>query len=186
MSDKDFREMTPGEKEAAERRSRGFYGTKPKSEPIVEIDMAVPRNFQQAIDLALGATDATGWGSLKTTELHRLAGDSEFLECAFALDEKGAPAISAITGNGLRSAANAEFYGSARRIVLGLVSEVDRLRTRDRSVAEMLQECVELVAEVGPDGDGGIGGDHKAAVEFLFDFVDRLKSRGIVAAGAGA
>jgi hypothetical protein len=104
-----------------------------ENDPIVEIDMQEPINFQRAIDLALAATDASGWGEMKTDDLHALAGESPLLFAAWQ-HAPGGPLVVAITGNGPTSEANAEFMASARKIVLGMVSEVDRLRTSIRAI----------------------------------------------------
>jgi hypothetical protein len=101
-----------------------------KHDPIVEIDMANPEHFAKAVRLALAASSADGWGEMKTEWLHALAKDSPKLWAAWKdNDHPDGPAVAAITGNGETSEANAEFFASARKIVLGLVSEVDRLRT---------------------------------------------------------
>jgi hypothetical protein len=98
------------------------------NDPIAEIDMKDPANFAKAINLALKATDATGWGPMPTKWLHELAGDSEKLWTAWRDSHEG-PLVCAVAGNGPKSEANAEFHASARKVVLGLVSEVDRLKT---------------------------------------------------------
>jgi hypothetical protein len=99
-------------------------------DPIQEIDMQDPVNFGKAIELALASKDPDGWGETKTEWLHALAGDSPELWTVYSeKDHPDGPSVCAITGNGEKSKANAEFYASARKIVLGLVSEVDRLRT---------------------------------------------------------
>ena len=113
-----------------------------RNDPIVEIDMADSRQFHQAIDLALAASDATNWGPVATADAHRLAGNSEFLEATFVRDAGGESVLTAITGDGPKSKANAEFYASARKVVLGLVSEVDRQQTRARAMSTLLKEFV--------------------------------------------
>lgn len=102
-------------------------------DPIAEIDMGDPANFETAIELALRATDATEWGEMPTEWIHKLAGDSPKLWCAWVDSHEG-PLVVSVSGNGPTSAANAEFHASARKVVLGLVSEVDRLRTIIRNM----------------------------------------------------
>jgi hypothetical protein len=126
-------------------------------DPIVEIDMAVPEHFQRAVGLALRSKDATHWGFLTAENLRVLnasvkAGDKVF----GALVGQGEDELCvALTGNGPTSEANAEFFGSARKIVLGLVSEVDRLKTLVRHRDALLQSCVDFRNEAGIVGAEG-------------------------------
>lgn len=82
--------------------------------PLREIDMADPANFQKAVDLAVAATERS------------------MLWTAWSKDGEETLVV-AVTGNGPTSRANAEFFASARKVVLGLISEVDRLRTIARN-----------------------------------------------------
>jgi hypothetical protein len=159
------------------------------SDPIVEIDMQDPANFRKAIGLALASTDPGHWGPLDTKQTHALAGDSTELWAAYAKSDDGRAIVVAVTGNGPTSEANAEFLSSARKIVLGLVSEVDRLQTilrnRDAQAAaefvgatvaersclakpEDVQAVVErAVAQAGREGfhkPGGEGGEAGAGL----------------------
>lgn len=148
-----------------------------RNDPISEIDMANPVHFFKAIAVALAASDSTNWGPMKTAEVHRIAGDSEMLECAFIGDEKtGKSIVTAVTGDGPKSKANAEFFASARKVVLGLVSEVDRLQTRNRAMKKLLEEAIEIATEKDERDEPVIGGDHKAAVEFLLEFSERAEA----------
>lgn len=110
-----------------------------EKDPIIEIDMQDPANFAKAVDLALAASDPTGWCEYPRAWLDELpeksGGDPGKLWAAYCEAADG-PLVVAITGNGPKSRANAEFQASARRIVLGLVSEVDRLRTIVRKYEE--------------------------------------------------
>ena len=100
------------------------------SDPLREIDMSVPEHFSKAVALAVAARDPEAWGEMKTAELHAIAGTSEKLWSVWCeQDRPDGSSVIAITGNGPTSEANAEFFASARKVVLGLVSEVDRLRT---------------------------------------------------------
>jgi hypothetical protein len=95
-----------------------------------EIDMRVPENFAKAISLALASTETEGWGEMLTKDLHAIAGTSEKLWSVWKdQDRPDGASVVAITGNGPTSEANAEFFVNAKKIVLGLVSEVDRLQT---------------------------------------------------------
>lgn len=97
------------------------------------VDMTRDEHVETARRLALAASEPTGWGPQKTAWLHTLGGDSEDLETCYIADAGGGNLVVAITGNGPTSKANAEFFVDARRIVLGLLAELDETRVvRDR------------------------------------------------------
>ena len=98
------------------------------------IDMKDPLNRRRALDLAKASTDPTGFGEMDTKWIHGLAGDSEKLWSAFFDDNHpDGCLVVAVTGNGPTSEANAEFLASARKVVLGLLEEIDRLETVARN-----------------------------------------------------
>lgn len=100
------------------------------NDKIREIDMSDPVNFNKAVELALAASDPEGWAEQKAGPLHALVtSETDVWTVYNDGDNADGHAVIAITGNGEKSRANAEFIASARRVVLGLISEVDRLQT---------------------------------------------------------
>ncbi len=98
------------------------------------IDMKDPANRRKALDLAKASTDPSGWGEMDTAWVHGLAGDPGKLWTAFFdEDHPDGCLVVAVTGNGPTSKANAEFLASARKVVLGLLEEIDRLETINRN-----------------------------------------------------
>lgn len=98
------------------------------------IDMAVKANRDKALRLAKASTDPTAYGEMDTVWIHELAGKSEKLWTAYFDDNHpDGTFVVAVTGNGPTSEANAEFLASARKVVLGLLEEVDRLETMLRA-----------------------------------------------------
>lgn len=98
------------------------------SESDVYITMT-PENLEKAIALARAASHSTGRGPVKTEWLHALAGESPHLECTYIGSGENEVVITAITGNGPTSAANAEFYCDARAIVLGMAKRIAELES---------------------------------------------------------
>lgn len=94
------------------------------------IDMTVPGHIATAHRLAYASTPSPKWGKAKAAEVFALAGPEDLLWGVFRAEDDAA---CAITGNGPTSEANAQFFVVARAIVLGLVEEVDRLKTQLRN-----------------------------------------------------
>lgn len=94
--------------------------------------MAVPGHIATAHRLAYASTPSPEWGPMKAADLHSLAEPDAMLWTVFTPVEDGND-VCAITGNGPTSEANAQFFVDARAIVLGLVEEVDRLKTQLRN-----------------------------------------------------
>jgi hypothetical protein len=115
------------------------------------IDMSVAENVRKAIDLAVASSDPMGWGPCSTLWLHELAGTSTELWTTWQHSDAEGTLIVAITGNGPCSEANAAFFASARKIVLGLVNEVDRLQTALRNNATGDGDHIGQVAANGED-----------------------------------
>lgn len=104
------------------------------------IDMTVPGHIDTARKLALASTPDTRWGQMKAADLHALAEPEAMLWAVFTPVEDDANDVCAITGNGPTSEANAQFFVDARAIVLGLVEEIDRLKTAHRVERERAAE----------------------------------------------
>lgn len=86
----------------------------------------------EILGLATASSQATDYGVVSRDDAHGLAAktsDELMLWCSW-LGPKDDSSITAITGNGPTSEANARFYSCARGAVISLVEEVKRLRRR--------------------------------------------------------
>lgn len=114
-------------------------------EPRIEM---TPEHLAKAVQLALAATDAHEFGPLDPECIGPLLaahGDAKPTWCAYAFDPQGETWCTAITGNGENSQANAEFYATARRVVLGLVDLVERERA---AVGDLVMQSVGLGSSI--------------------------------------
>ena len=93
------------------------------------IDMSVPGHVDTARLLALESTPDTKWGQMKAADLYAIAEPDAMLWTVFTPIGDDEAHVCAITGNGPTSEANAQFFVDARAIVLGLLDEIDRLKT---------------------------------------------------------
>jgi hypothetical protein len=110
----------------------------------VSIDMRDADNFAQARRLAEASTAATACGEMPRAWLADLAPNAERLWCVYTVVD-GDTLVCAITGDGSESNANAAFYVDARRIVFGLIQEVERLTAelaRDRARIAALEAAL--------------------------------------------
>ena len=99
-------------------------------ETMRTIDMQDPKNRDTALDVARAASDTEGWGQMRAKECHALAEPDAMLWTAFRdKDHPEGVSVVAITGNGPTSEANARLFVDAKAMVLGLLNEIDRLKT---------------------------------------------------------
>ena len=103
------------------------------------IDMRDIANVQTAIGMALASSDADVIVTCEQAALSSMPKGDGPLWCVMRSrpDEPGHGDVCAITGDGTDSEANAIFYGNARKIVLGLVDEVERLQTILRNMTSI-------------------------------------------------
>lgn len=93
------------------------------------VDMTVPGRIEEARRMALASTPPEKWCQCRSSDLADLSEPTDMLWTVMAADES----VCAVTGNGPTSKANANLYFHARAIILGLLDEIDRLRTHLRN-----------------------------------------------------
>lgn len=117
-----------------------------------KIDMSRARNVAIAEALASRAAPATMFGEVPGEQAASLAERTSTEVTtqwvAWFVDGDGEEWVTAVTGNGSKSRANAEFYASARASVLGLVDRVRELEARVASLEEGSRELREAVTPV--------------------------------------